>query len=230
MAVALCVLAAAAGSRADGSDVRNVVKSDLRNITNEVLAGVYTYATENNLTSIALPDVQQDFSAALWILTLNGRIVLTKGALSNFQKIDQYKAATASFDTDSKQLVAFAGVQLPKLKADYTFQVKLGAVKQKGHVTVSVDGTKAAAELAMSTDTLKPKLTELQVDQLGSIGVVITDGVLGWLATPIANLVALLLSDTIRNAVQGQLPALINEELDKLDIAGMLKPPADLLP
>lgn len=57
----------------------------------------------------------------------------------------------------------------------------------------------------------------------------VQDGVVGWLATAISNLVANLLKTDLKNIIETKIPPLVNELLEKLDLASLLQPPADLI-
>ncbi|KAE8748395.1 hypothetical protein FOCC_FOCC004827 [Frankliniella occidentalis] len=120
------------------------------------------------------------------------------------------------------------GIKVSRVHAHYTFNAKTGVVKQHGEVDATVTGTKASLMLSMFTDTLKPSLVELHVEDLGKINVGIKDGIFGWVASGVANAVVGSMRRTIKDAVEKQLPPVINSLLDQLDIPAMIRPPKSL--
>ena len=51
----------------------------------------------------------------------------------------------------------------------------------------------------------------------------------GWLAAQIGNLVTKMIKSNLRQLVETKVPPIVNELLEKIDLASLLKPPADLI-
>ncbi|XP_034257139.1 uncharacterized protein LOC117654544 [Thrips palmi] len=71
---------------------------------------------------------------------------------------------------------------------------------------------------------LYSRLTSRFVFRCRKINVKVKDGVVGWLATFISNLVVGFVKNNVKNAIEHQLPSVINDILAKLDIADMIRP------
>ncbi|KAK3920693.1 Epsin-1 [Frankliniella fusca] len=203
--------------------------ANINDLTDEVLRGITNYIVDNNMTVVKLPDVQQSFSVTLlWILSLSGTVNLTLGTVTDFAHVERDGDMQVTFLEDARQVVAYMRVKISRLHAHYTFSTKTGVVKQQGELDVTVTGTKVYLMLNMFMNTLKPAVVDMKVEDLGKIDVGIKDGVLGWVASGVANIVVGSMRRTIRDAVEKQVPALINEFLDKIDIPAMIRPPAGL--
>lgn len=222
LAAAACVCAQ------DKPDAVTTSEADINQLTDDILAGIATYAKKQDITAINLPDVEQHFSTTVaWILSITGSIQLTGGSLTKFADVRRHDSSHLTFitrPTDAGELVLSTGIELPDIEASYDFVAKAGVVTQRGRIDVTVSGLKASTMVDMDMNALTLGMADLKVDDMGNIKVQVKDGVVGWLASAISNLVVSTIKTNVRKAIETKLPPIINELLAKLDIADMIKP------
>ncbi|XP_021915921.1 uncharacterized protein LOC110827999 isoform X2 [Zootermopsis nevadensis] len=196
----------------------------LRAVANEyvdaVLGEVHSYIEDNQLTELAIPDIEASFSKEILWITWHGRFGTSQGGAKDLGSVTRTGDISLDFDSTTGAITVFGNLGLSELDVKYNkYEAQFMGVGPSGTVGVHIGQNSVFLKVSLLL-AIEPviSLQDFHIEYAKDISIEVTGlGVLDWLVSNIATWVVSLFNDQIVGSVDSHLQDYVSSILPTVD-------------